>query len=757
MVSISEPYFLTKLPYPVNSEFTKQCHIAKVFPKGCQEIVVAINEIGINIYNANSGQIITNYPVDRNTQFSCAPISLRAEMNENRLTIAGSIETITGASRLLLWNEKSNLDEVQFKFIDTKSEIINIQLLKDRIITFFKHGEIIQYNYNLDVICEIITNIPNTIKCGQIRIISANGNSVKNKEKGIVYKVSLKNSRTIIINIFQICETVFTKLNTIYGILVTDFNINHRITLTDKNVYHLTPTHLFTYMSISSNLKLKSKIKLPERLSIPIFIKIIHNFHVMICSANKILLFDTVHQVFFFSKEVVPINTEPVIIHTYESSRIQNSLLILSNTEFLILSTISSSKNSLLINMLGKVNDKEKANCMVISSISNFEKKETNKLILESFKKTKKCLNEQKRLVNSFLIKLEECSLLKDGNAFDNIFFKHFDTENFTKNLFNKNPNNEKNDYTKSYTQNKKIQLSPLILDKIIQMIFLPSKKENIFNSDITKLQILFYPKKTLNYLVSVTPLSLLKTEYSGLINSIIDLDSSLLLNLLLNSDFLPPKELASALKYLLNKDFIDLKIFKRILKMIDNYTGEQVVSALKTELTGNEIEKLINLLGKQISLKTKPKSFKQVPFIGDELVIYGMLENSLDTIGICGITIQNINSSFFDIIYDVEKTINEIINLNNIVSILDELICRAGGHKNIDQKYREFKFNKINQNKNTNDPKKKSNPQLHNAVLLNQLPATSTLQENNFKTRRTKSYQKGLSVEKYSIERLEL
>ncbi|KAG5440443.1 hypothetical protein PCK2_000471, partial [Pneumocystis canis] len=144
----------------------------------------------------------------------------------------------------------------------------------------------------------------------------------------IVYTISLENSRTILINIFQIYETVSTKLNTIYGTLATDFNINHKITLTEKNiVYHLTPTHLFAYISISSNLKLKSKIELPRQLSIPIFIKIIHNYHIMICSANRILLFDTVHQVFFFSKKTIPINTAPVIIHAYESSTTQNSLL----------------------------------------------------------------------------------------------------------------------------------------------------------------------------------------------------------------------------------------------------------------------------------------------------------------------------------------------------------------------------------------------------------------------------------------------
>ncbi|KAG5440439.1 hypothetical protein PCK2_000467 [Pneumocystis canis] len=130
----------------------------------------------------------------------------------------------------------------------------------------------------------------------------------------------------------------------------------------------------------------------------------------------------------------------------------------------------------------------------------------------------------------------------------------------------------------------------------------------------------------------------------------------------------------------MLNKDIVDLKIFKKILKMMDNYTGKQVVSVLKTELTRNEIEKLINLLGKQISLKTEPKNFKKIPFIEDDLVVYGMLENSLDTLGICGITIQNISSSFFGVIYDIlGKTIDEIISLNSIISILDELICKAG------------------------------------------------------------------------------
>ncbi|KTW27988.1 hypothetical protein T552_01852 [Pneumocystis carinii B80] len=753
MGSISEPYFLTKIPYPINSKFDRQCQIANVFPKGYHEIVIAINGVGINIYDADSGQIITNYPVNGNVQFSCAPISIREETNKKRKTIAGSVEVNTKYQKLLLWIEKSNLDELQFKFINIESKVINIQLLQDYIISFFESGEIIQYNSYLDIICKVSTDISNIVHCGQIKVkLPYEIFSIESKEEDIVYEISVKNSRIIIINIFQICETTCTKLNTITGILTMDFDTNHRIILTEKCIiYHLTSTHLFTYILTSSNIEFKSKTKFSKELSTPFFLEIFHNHHIIICTTNKILLFDAVYQVFFFSKEVTHINTAPIIIHTSESSKFRNALLVLSNTEFVILSTISSSKNSFLVDMLGKVEDKKKSNLMVINSVTSFERKRSNVLVLESPKKTKKYLKEQEKLTKSFLLKLKKYSLLKDGNKFDIFFFKCFNTKKFTNNLQNKNFNKE-NSYSKSNTQSRKIELSPQILEKITQMIFLPAKKEDIHNSNKTaKFQILFYPKKTLNYLIRVAPLSLLKSEFSGFIDAIVTLDSSLLLNLFLSSDLLPPRELASALKYVLNRDPMDMKIFKKVLKMMNNYTEEQIVSALKTEFAGNEMEKLINLLGKQI-LKIESKKLKKLSYIRDELVIYRMLENSLDTIGICGITIQNIRPSFFNVTFDIlKRTINEIMDINYIINMLDELIRRAGGHKNINQKYQEFK---LNQSSNIN---LKKNTRSHAVTLSNQLSSKSTLQENHLKTKRARGYQKNFFVGKYSIERLEL
>ncbi|KTW29925.1 uncharacterized protein T551_01869 [Pneumocystis jirovecii RU7] len=757
MGSISEPYFLAKLPHPINSNFTKQYYIAKVFPETYQEIIVAINEIGINIYSASSGQIIANYPVDRNTQFSCAPISTHTGINKERITIVGSIEAFTRIPKLLLWNEKPSLDGLQFKFTNTKSKIINIQLLKNCIIAFLESGELIQYSFTLNVIYETVTSIPNMIGCGQIKNLSNGNFSTKSDQKNIIYKISIENLRILIIDIFQIRETTCKKLNTIGGILTKDFDTTHKITLTEKNIiYHLTPTHLFTYILTSSSIKFRSKTEFTEDLSAPIFLEIIHNYHIIICSTNKILLFDTTHQIFFFSREITPINTAPVIIHTSESPRIQNALLVLSDTKFLILSSISSSKKSLLIDMFAKTNSKGRTNYITINSITDFEKKENNKLILESPLRIKKHLNKQKKLVKTFLIKLRKYSLLKDGNKFDNIFFKYFDTKNLTNKLYN-NDFNKENKYDKLYIQNKKIRLSPQILDKIIQIIFIPLKK-NIYNSNkISKLETLFYPKKTLNYLTKTVPLLLTKEEYSDLINAIIRIDSSLLLNLFLNSDLLPPRELTSILKYVLNNNPINLKIFRKILKTMDNYIGEQIVLALKKGLTKNEIEKLINLLGKQISLKKRHKKFKRTSYISNKLVIYRMLENSLDTIGISGITIQNTSLSFFNTIYNtVKETITEIIDLNNTVNILDELIRRAGGHKNINQKYQEFKSSKLNKNNTIDNLKKRSSPQLRNTLLSNQL-SISTLQEIHLKTKRAKGYQKNFSVEKYSIEKLEL
>ncbi|EMR09869.1 hypothetical protein PNEG_02050 [Pneumocystis murina B123] len=752
MGSISEPYFLTRIPYPINSKFAKQCQIANVFPKGYHEIVIAINGVGINIYDADSGQIITNYPVNGNTQFSCAPISIRKETNKKRTTIAGSVEINTRNRKLLLWIEKSNLD-VQFKFINIKSKVINIQLLQDYIISFFESGEIIQYNSNMDIICKVSTDISNIVHCGQIKLkLPYEIFSIENKEEDIVYKISIEDSRIIIINIFQICETRCTELNTITGILAMDFHINHRIALTEKSIiYHLTSTHLFTYILTSSNIEFKSKTKFSKELSIPFFLEIFHNHHIIICTADKILLFDALYQVFFFSREITHINTAPIIIHTSESSKFRNALLVLSNTEFLILSTISSPKNSFLIDMLGKVDDKKESNIMVINSVTSFEKKRSNVLILESPKKTKKYLKEQEKLAKSFLLKLKKYSLLKDGNKFDIFFFKYFNTKKFSNNLQNKDFS-KGNGYSKSNTQSRKIELSPQILEKIARMIFVPPKKEDMHNLNKTaKFQILFYPKKTLNYLIRVVPLSLLKSDFSGFINAIVTLDSSLLLNLFLSSDLLPPRELASALKYVLNKDPVDMKIFKKVSKMMNNYTEEQIISALKTEFTGNEIEKLINLLGKQI-LKTESKKLKKLSYIRDELVIYRMLENSLDTIGICGITMQNIRPSFFDVTYNIlKKTINETIDINYIINMLDELIRRAGGHKNINQKYQEFK---LNQSNNIN---LKKNTRSRAVALSNQLSCRSALQENHLKTKRARAYQKNFFVGKYSIERLEL
>ncbi|KAG4304858.1 hypothetical protein PORY_001911 [Pneumocystis oryctolagi] len=757
MVYISKPCFLTKLPYPVNSESTKKCYITKVFPKGCQEIIVAINEIGINIYNANSGQIITNYPVDRNTIFSCTPASIYIEANRKRMTVAGTIETLSKIPKLLLWIEKSNL-EVQIKFVNTKSKITNIQLFREYIIIFLESGEIIQYNSSLNVVYEAVTNIPNVVECGQIKNLRSNEDPLKeSKEKDILYKVSIENFRIIIIDIFQIQQITCTKLNTVSGTLVMDFNMNHKITLAEQNIiYHLTPTHLFTYVLTLSNIELKSKTEFAKKLSIPIFLEIIHDHHIIICSATRILLFDTVHQVFFFSREIeFIINTAPVIIHTSESSKNQNALLILSSSESLILSTISSSKKSLLIDMFGKADNEKEIECMIINSIMDFEKKKINKLALESPKKTKKKLNIQKKIVRAFLTELKEYSLLKNGNKFDNLFFKYFDTKKITNNFNIKN--SSKNSNYNIFSQDRKIHMSPQVLDEIIKMIFLSFKKDTSNSNKTRKSKALFYPKRTFTYLVKTAPLSLINVEYSGLVNTIMNVDSSLL-NLLLSSDLLPPKELASALKYVLNTDPVDLKIFKRILRMMDNYIGEQVVFALKTELSRNDLEKLINLLGKQILLKKKSKKFKETSYISDELIIYGMLENSLDTIGICGITIENISPLFFNFIHNaLKKTINEMINLNNIVTMLNELIRRAGGHKNINQTYQEFKSNKQYQNRITENIKMNSNSQLRNTILLNQLSLTSTLQETHFKTKRAENYQKGFSIGKYSIERLEL
>ncbi|KAG5518604.1 hypothetical protein PMAC_003001 [Pneumocystis sp. 'macacae'] len=758
MGSISEPYFLTKLPYPINSDFTKQYYIAKVFPESYQEIIVAINEIGINIYNANSGQIITNYPVNRNTQFSCTPISIHTEINKERITIIGSIEVLTRIPKLLLWSGKPNLDGLQFKFTNTKSRIINVQLLQDYIIAFLESGEIVQYSSTLDVICQIITSIPNNIVgCGQIEHSFNENFSTNSNQKSIIYKISIENSRILIIDTFQIKETGCKKLNTIGGILAKDFDITHKITLTGENIiYHLTPTHLFTYISTPSSIKFKSKTEFVEELSTPVFLEIINNYHIIICSTNKILLFDIVHQMFFFSKEITPINTAPIIIHTSESSRIQNALLVLSNTEFLILFSISSPKKSLLINMLAKTVNEEETCYMAVNSISDFEKKKDNKLILKSPKKIKNHLNKQKGLAKTFLMKLKKYSLLKDGNKFDNIFFKYFDTKNLANKLHSKDLN-RKNNSNKSYIRNRKIHLSSQILDKVIQMIFIPLKKDIYDSSKTSKLEILFYPKKTLNYLTRIVPLSLTKEEYSGLIDAMITIDSSLLSNLLLSSDLLPPRELTSVLKYVLNNDPVDLKTFKKILKTMDNYIGKQIISALKTGLTKNEIEKLINLLGEQIFLKIKHKKFKKISYISDDLIIYSMLENSLDTMGICGITVQNINPSFFNAMHNaVKETINEIVDLNNTISILDELIRRAGGHKNINQKYQKLKSIQFNQDNAIDNLKQKPNPQLHNTLLSSQL-SISTMQEIYLKTKRAKGYQKDFSIRKYSIERLEL